>query len=408
MDGENSATRVRIVNGRVVTEELVHEGWCVEFAGPPGRMRITAVGPEQDLRPSGRASHQEPIETIDAGGGYVLPGFIDIHVHGGGGSDFMDATPEDWLRIAAAHACQGTTAMLATTMSASEEALVRVAQTAREVRRRQDERNEGAAGIIGVHLEGPFLNEKARGAQNGAFIRDPSLSLIQKLQEESEGRIRLVTLAPELPGALELIKSLRLDGVYTSCGHTLATYDEVVAAQGAGLSLATHTFNAMGQLHHRQPGVVGAALELDGITAQAIADGIHVHPAVLRILIRAKTPRRVALITDAMRAMGLSPGEYELGGLLVTVRPDGSARLSDGTLAGSVLGMGRAVKNVVRLLGASLPEASVMASLTPATAVGLGATKGRLAAGYDADIVIMDQELEVTRTMVGGRTIYRR
>ncbi len=403
---------VSILNGRVVTEDGVHEGWSVELAGIPGRMRITTVGPGAGRR-VGPTALGPLAEVIDAAGGYVLPGFVDIHVHGGGGSDFMDATPEDWLRIAAAHAQHGTTTMLATTMSAPEEALLAAARTAKEVRRRQgtqgtsDAAAAGAAWIAGLHLEGPFLNEKAKGAQNGAFLREPSLTEVERLHRESGEMVRLVTVAPELPGALDLIRGLRLAGIRTACGHTRATYGEVVAAVGAGLSLATHTFNAMGQLHHREPGVVGAALELDAITAQAIADGIHVHPGVLRILVRAKTPSRLALITDAMRAMGLDPGEYELGGLTVTVRPDGSARLADGTLAGSMLSMDSAVHNAVRLLGVTLPQVSAMASRTPAEAVGLGQTKGRLAVGFDDDIVIMDAEsLEVTRTISGGRTIH--
>jgi len=342
-------------------------------------------------------------EIIEAQGKFVVPGYIDIHIHGGGGSDVMDGDWETINQIAITHSCFGTTSFLPTTMTMSKNKIIKSLQGICKAAKK------GTAGaeILGVNLEGPYINSEKKGAQKEEDIRLPSIEEFIQFQQTSGDLIRLITLAPEIPGAINFIKYLDKQGIIVSVGHSNATYAQVQAAINAGLSHVTHTFNAMRGLHHREPGVVGAALSSPELTVEMIADGIHIHPVVMKILIQVKEIEKIVLITDAMRAAGMSEGIYELGGQEVTV-DKGQARLKDGTLAGSILTMDKAVKNLVNKIGISLPKAIQMASYNPAKSVGVENKKGSLELGKDADIVILNKKLEVELTMVAGKVVYRR
>ncbi|MEA3344856.1 MAG: N-acetylglucosamine-6-phosphate deacetylase, partial [Chloroflexota bacterium] len=266
------------------------------------------------------------------------------------------------------------------------------------IARCMEEGSDGAE-ILGVHLEGPYFNLEKKGAQPASQIRpaDPE----EYGSFFRAGPVRLIALAPEIPGNRGLIPYAIDRGAVVAVGHSVATYEEMLEAVSLGLSQATHTFNGMGGLHHRRPGTVGAALTCDEIYAQVIVDLIHIHPAVVKLLVRAKGPERTVLITDAMRAAGMPDGTYELGGQEVIVR-EGEARLPTGSLAGSTLTMDQAVRNVMRAADLSLSEALRMATITPAYSIGVEDRKGSLETGKDADIILLDEELQVVLTMVRG------
>ncbi|SEO23357.1 N-acetylglucosamine-6-phosphate deacetylase [Paenibacillus sp. OV219] len=346
----------------------------------------------------------EQLETVDGLGGWLLPGFIDMHVHGGGGADFMDASREAYDVITRFHASKGTTRMLATTVTASPEAIAAVLEASEAYRKGGDMPNTV---LEGVHLEGPFISEKWPGAQNPAFIISPRVDLIQAWNEQYPGLMKQVTFAPEKENALALTEYLAANGIVAAAGHTDATYAQVIDAAEAGLTQAVHTFNAMRGLHHREPGTVGAVMTDHRIHAELIADGHHVHPAAIRLLVAAKPKDRVILITDAMAAAGLGDGQYDLGGLVVDVLY-GVARLREGgSLAGSTLTMIDAVRYMLAHTGLSVSEVSQMASGNPARQLGIDDITGSIAEGKLADLVLTDTSFtSVRRTWVNGRQIY--
>jgi N-acetylglucosamine-6-phosphate deacetylase len=339
---------------------------------------------ERAARPPAQAQRVE---------GIIAPGFIDLHVHGGDGADFMDADVSATERILHFHARHGTTALAATTLSASPEDLHAAVASIASV-------SPGAgAEICAIHLEGPYINRERAGAQDPASIRPPDLQEVESLLALAPRMKWQMTVAPEIDGARELIERFR-SRITFSIGHTAAGYDEAVAALAWGASHFTHLFNAMSGLHHRDPGVAGAALTSTRATAELIADGIHVHPAVLRLAAQAM-PHRIALITDAIRACGLADGTYTLYRHDVTVG-GGAARLRDGALAGSLLTMERAVQIMVEQAGLPLPAVLPLATEVPARILGLADRKGKLAAGYDADVVVLSPKLAVERVFVKG------
>ncbi|MGZ0050523.1 N-acetylglucosamine-6-phosphate deacetylase [Brevibacillus gelatini] len=344
-----------------------------------------------------------PATVVTAGTGWICPGFVDMHMHGIDGHDTMDGTPESLQAISTALARYGVTSFLATTMTAPYKELEPVLQNIAQAGR------QGLFGaqVIGIHLEGPWINPRYKGAQKEENIALPKLEAVQRLYGLSQGLMKVVTIAPEQPEALEAIAWLKDQGVIVSAGHTGATFAQAAEAVDAGVRHFTHCFNAMTGLHHREPGVVGAAMYHEQLSTELIADGIHVHPAVMRILYRVKTAERLALVSDSMRAAALGEGTYDLGGQEVRVR-ENQAKLADGTLAGSILTLNRAVGNMVTLSGVPLPEAVEMASHTPASILGYGERKGRLAAGYDADITVLDENFDVTLTFVSGKNVYAR
>jgi N-acetylglucosamine-6-phosphate deacetylase len=330
--------------------------------------------------------------------GILLPGFVDLHVHGGDGADFMDAHEESTERILGFHATHGTTALAATTLSASRSDLHAAVETIARVSASPD----SGAEIIGIHLEGPFLNATRAGAQDRGSIRAADIHEVAALIAQAPRLRWIVTIAPEIEGSRGLIEHFR-DRVLFSIGHTAAEYGEAVAALEWGACHFTHLYNAMTPLHHRDPGVVGAALTSIDATAELIADGIHVHPAALRVAITAM-PRRIALVTDAMRACGLSEGTYRLYEYEVRVA-DGAARLADGTLAGSVLTMDAAVKNMIELAGLPIETVIPLAAEVPARIAGVSDRKGKIERRYDADLVLMNERFEVERVWGRGRAV---
>ncbi len=327
--------------------------------------------------------------------GILVPGFVDVHVHGGDGADFMDAHEEGIERILKFHARHGTTALAATTLSASRADLHNAIET---LRRFAAGTYEGAE-IVAVHLEGPYINIERAGAQDRASIRPSDIHELAALINEAPRLRWMVTLAPEIEGAQALIEHFR-DRVLFSIGHTSADHATAVAALEWGAAHFTHLYNAMTGLHHRDPGVVGAALTSVHATAELIADGVHVHPAALRIAVMTM-PRRLALVTDAMRACGLPQGTYKLYDYEVQVA-DGAARLPDGTLAGSVLTMGDAVKNMVELAGLPLETILPLATEVPARIAGVADRKGKIEIRYDADLVLLSPRFEVERVWTRG------
>ncbi|MBA7579928.1 N-acetylglucosamine-6-phosphate deacetylase [subsurface metagenome] len=346
-----------------------------------------------------------PVETevIDAGNGFVVPGFIDIHVHGGGGSDIMDGKYEAVKQIAATHSRFGTTAFLPTTMTMSKDKIIGSLKSIHEA----FIKGTGAAEILGINLEGPYINPEKKGAQKEKDIKRPSIEEFLEFNQASGNLIRLITVAPEMPGAIDLIRWLHKNGIIASVGHSNATYKQVQEGIKAGLTHVTHTFNAMRGFGHREPGVVGAALSSPKLILEMIADGIHLHPVAMKILIKIKEVGKIVLITDAMRAASKPEGTYNLGDQEVTV-VNGQARLEDGTLAGSVLTMDKAVCNMVDKVGVSLTEAIQMATVSPARCLGVESKKGSLEPGKDADIVILNKKLKVELTMVKGKIVYKR
>lgn len=335
--------------------------------------------------------------------GVVAPGFIDLHVHGAGGVDAADGSLEALRTLCQVHAAHGTVGLCPTVLSSAPEATLRAVEAIRDAAA-ADDAWLPAARVLGSHLEGPFLNPARAGAQPAEHLRAPDRVLMEELLAAAAGSLRIVTLAPELPGALDLVALLVERGVVVGLGHTDATWAEARAAIAAGARLAAHTFNAMRPLHHREPGVLGAVLEDPEVTAEVIADGVHVSGPILRLLRRLKGPERVCLATDCTAALAAPPHAARLGGTPVQV-VDGAVRLADGTLAGSSLTMDRAVANLVDLGGAGLAEALGAASRVPARV--LGRDGGALRPGAPADLVLLDRALRVTEVLVAGKPVAR-
>ena len=385
-----------LVSGGLLPAEFAED--AVPAPGLPGFARADLLIAERRIQAVLPPGAEMDAPRLDADGAIVLPGFIDVHVHGGAGCDTMDASPESLATMARFFAEHGVTSFAATTMTAGhDETLAAV----RAVAAFAEEGSPGAR-LLGVHLEGPYLSPKFPGAQLAEDIRKPNVAEFVELAEA--GPVILITLAPEEAGA-EALMAVAIDaGIAVIIGHTNATYDQCIDAIARGASQATHTYNAMTGLHHRRPGTLGAVLSNDDIYGQLIADNVHVHPAAMKIFARCKGVERAILITDAMRAAGLPAGEYDLGGQPVTVQ-DSQCRLMDGTLAGSVLTMDVALRNFMAACGWSLAEAWPASSRTAATALGLDHELGSIRPGYLADLVVLDGELQVAATIVGGQVI---
>lgn len=366
-----------IENGVLVTEED----------------RIRALGPEADVPVPSQA------QVIDGQGMYLAPGFIELQLNGGFGEDFTD-NPDSIWRVAAQLPRYGVTSFLPTIITCGEDTLN---HALRALRRGRPADFRGAV-PLGLHVEGPFLNPAKKGAHNPAYITAPDARRAADWSPETG--VRLVTLAPELPGAHEVIGVLRNNGVVVSAGHSMATYEEAMEAFSDGITYGTHLFNAQPPLDHRQPGLSAALLRARSVAVGIIPDGIHVHPAMVDLAWRAKGPRGLTLVTDAMAAMGMTPGEYRLGDFTVTV-DETSARLADGTLAGSILTLDAALRNLMDYTGASLVEALPCVTSTPASVLGL-ANVGVIRAGAKADLVLLDQDGYVVLTMTGGDLFYQR
>jgi N-acetylglucosamine-6-phosphate deacetylase len=358
--------------------------------------KIAAVGRR------GKGDLPRGVREIKAAGKTLVPGFVDVHIHGAGGRDVMEGTREALEIIAATVAAHGTTSLVATTVTASEkETLTSVAGIAHFIlNTSQYAARELSAEVLGIHFEGPFISPARRGVHPAKWIVSPSTELLAQLLKEARGTAQILTLAPELPHALELIAAARKAGLVVSLGHTDATYEQAQAAIEAGASHAAHVYNAMRPFSHRETGVIGAVLTSPKVSAELIADGVHVDEAAMRMLVELKTPERVILVSDGMSATGMPDGKYQVGMLEVKVS-GGVARNAEGKLAGSTLTLDRALRNIVAL-GVPLASALRMVTANPARQIGLGARKGVLAPGADADLVLLDDKLEISGVMTRG------
>lgn len=374
-----------INNVNLILEDKVVENGSLVFSEAEGKITKVASYP---LKESG-------MEEIEADGCYLAPGMIDVHIHGGAGFDTMDASAEALNKIARNLAAYGVTGFLPTTMTMEREKI----QSALENIRNIKENGSEGAQVLGAHVEGPFISPDYIGAQNSENLIKPEKELLRDYYDVVE----IVTMAPEVDGALELIKELKENNITASVGHSAASYEDFQKASQAGMDHFTHLYNAMSGLHHREPGLVGAAFDSEA-AVELIVDLIHHHQAVDRFTIEAAGTDRVILVSDAMEAAGLEAGEYELGGQKVIVR-DGAARLESGVLAGSVLTLDKAVRNLMEITDLSLPDIFKMATINPARRLNLEHRLGRLKAGYQADLVLFDQNFRVEKTFVRGKEI---
>jgi N-acetylglucosamine-6-phosphate deacetylase len=375
--------RLMLRGARLVDAAGDHPGTDITIEGG----RIHGVG----------RSRGAPGRMVDAPDAIVTPGFIDVHTHGGGGSNLHTAEAEEILTYGRWAPATGTTAFLVGVVGvpgALPEAQLGAAVAAIE------SGTDGAA-PLGINLEGPYISAEHRGAHAQSWLRAPDIGETERLLTLSAGHLSMMTLAPELPGALAMIRTLVEAGVAVSIGHTDATYEQTQQAIQLGATHMTHCFNAMRPLRHREPGPLGAMVEAAQVRGELIADGVHVHPAAMRVLMRALGTERTVIVTDAQAAAGTHDATFEFAGQPATVT-GGAARLADGTIAGSVLTMDQALRNVLQLDGISLCEAVSMLTLNPARAAGAAARKGRLRAGYDADLLVFDASLTLQATFCRG------
>jgi N-acetylglucosamine-6-phosphate deacetylase len=389
---------IKIHNGRIITPEriipngslLVKDGRIVEIA-------------DLDL--------DVPEATgLDAGGGYISPGFIDIHIHGGGGYDFMDNSVEAFLEIARLHARYGTTAIFPTTLTGSTADIINTLETFKLA----CPLNESGAQMLGMHLEGPYFAMNQRGAQDARYIRDPDPKEYEYILSKSDS-IKRWSAAPELKGAISFAKYLKSRGILVSLAHTDAIYEEVVEAFENGYTLATHMYSGMSGVTRRNAfryaGVIESAFLIDEMDVEVIADGVHLPAPLLKLIVKIKGPGRIALITDAMRAAGMPPGESVIGNLhkgIKVIVEDGVSKLPDrSSFAGSVATADRLVRTMINLGGVSLADAIRMITKTPAEIMHIADRKGSLSVGKDADIVIFDENISVHSTMIKGKIIFQ-
>lgn len=355
---------------------------------------IEAVGPRQDMTlPSGATE-------ISAAGQTAIPGFIDIHIHGAGGHDVMEGTGEAMSTVAQTLARHGTTSFVATTVTASPDDTCRSVEGIARYITQQFETLQPKAEVLGVHYEGPFINKARRGVHPAEWVQLPSAELLQRFVQAAAGKARILTIAPELLGAIPCIHAAREAGIVVAMGHTDATYEQARAGIVHGARHAVHVYNAMRPFSHRDSGVIGAVLTSQEVTAELIADGIHVEEAAMRLLLQAKGAGCVILISDGLSATGMPDGKYMLGNFEVKVS-GGVCRNAEGKLAGSTLTLDRALRNVVAL-GISLPDAVRMLTTNPAKLLGIEFKKGALRTGADADIVLLDENLQLTNVWTRG------
>lgn len=389
---------LKIHNGKILTPYRIFEGTVIVEGS---KIREVVEG---NVEVAGATE-------IDAKGKYISPGFIDIHVHGGGGHDFMDGSEEAFLKIAETHAQYGTTGLMPTTLTSELDELYNTL----ELYKQADKNNTQGAQFLGMHLEGPYFAMTQRGAQDPRYIRNPDPKEYMDILSRSND-IKRWSAAPELKGAIEFGNHLRSKGILVAMAHTDAIYEEALEAFEAGFTLGTHFYSCMSGVSRRNcfryAGVIETAYLLDEMDVEIIADGIHLPAPLLKLIYKIKGPDRIALITDSMRAAGMPPGDSILGskhnGLKVLVE-DGVAKLPDRTsFAGSVATCDRLVRTMITIADVPLLEAVKMAAQTPANILGLGSSKGSLITGKDADIVIFDDNINVSTTIVGGRVIYNK
>lgn len=375
-----------VLNSKIITWQGILHNHVVIFED-----KILGIIPKEQL-----AKYQID-EQIDAEGQYLSPGFIDIHVHGCNGFDTMDEDEKALAFISKGILQTGVTSFLPTTMTMSFD---RIWDSMEHIRQAMGK--SSGAEVLGCHMEGPFIHGDYKGAQDPKYIINPDISKIETYLD----CIKVITIAPEVAESSDFIKACVQRGIVVSIGHSSATYEQAMEAIGAGVSQMTHTFNALPPLHHRLPGAIGAAMDSE-IACELIVDNLHVHPAMQRILLKAKGLEKIILITDAMRASLLGEGEYDLGGQNVIVK-EGEARLPNGVIAGSVLSLNKAVRNFMENTGIDLVSAIRLVTLNPAKQIKMDHNKGSIEIGKDADMVLCNDELEIFATFVKGNLLFRR
>jgi N-acetylglucosamine-6-phosphate deacetylase len=386
-------SKLAIFTKKVITPDTIIPQGLVLVEGT----KILDVGTRSSL-----AFDESEFEALHFEQGTLVPGFIDVHIHGARGRDIMEGT-RDAIEVVSKHlASHGTTSYLATTVTASP---IETIQAVENLGRLVPEETGGAR-ILGLHLEGPFISQEKRGVHPPEFIRAPSTRIFDELLKMSNAHVRLITVAPEVPGGLDFIQHIRSKGVLVSLGHSNATYEVARQAIRAGASNATHTFNAMRDFSHREPGVLGAVLTESMVWTELIADGAHVDPVAIQMLLKCKGHRRILLVTDAISAAGMPDGDFQLGSLLIKVS-QGVCRVPEGALAGSTLSLDRALQNMIRWTGLPLEEAVYMTSRNAAESIGVADRKGSIRPGYDADLVLLDDGLHVRATICEGKLVHQ-
>lgn len=392
--------KIKIINGRVITSHrIIDHASLLISDGIITEISEKKINSKADV-------------TLDAGGNYISPGFIDIHIHGGGGSDFMDGSVKDFLTIAETHLQYGTTALVPTTLTAEKEDLLNTL----DVYKKANAKNKAGAQFMGMHIEGPYFAMSQRGAQDPRYIRKPDKKEYSEIIEKAGGIIARWSAAPEIEGAMEFGRYLQAHNILPAIAHTDAVYDDVVNAFENGYTLATHFYSGMSGVSRRNAfrfaGVIESVYLMDEIDAEIIADGVHLPAPLLKLIYKVKGVDRIALITDAMRAAGMGPGESILGskknGLKVIVE-DGVAKLPDrSSFAGSVATTDRLVRTMINVAGISLIEAVRMMSLTPARIMKIQQRKGSIALGKDADILIFDEDIQIQSVIVDGKILHNK
>ncbi|WP_027340761.1 N-acetylglucosamine-6-phosphate deacetylase [Halonatronum saccharophilum] len=380
------------INAKVIGEDkIVEEGYLklkdgiiVEFGEMAKELQVN-----------------EGSNIIDLQGDYLSPGIIDIHTHGAGGSDIMDGNFNAFRIISEAKASQGVTALLATTLTASHQRLKEVSQKLNSYLSSKD----NLGNIIGLHLEGPYINGKKKGAQREDQIRPPRLNEVKELYDVLGDKLKLVTLAPEIKGSKEVIKYLVAKGVVVGAGHSNASEEEVKESFKWGLDHGTHLFNGMRALHHREPGVLGALLLDEEATVEIIADGHHLHPSIIEMVFKLKKMEKIIPVSDSIRASDMEDGVYDLGGQEVKIK-GGIARLESGNLAGSTTELRKSLKNIIEITGLELVQAIKLISLNPARRLNIDDKKGSIKVGKDADLTILNSKFKVKGTFIEGREVY--
>ena len=347
--------------------------------------KIVGVGKDEEL--SGAYAD----DVIYGKGQYLAPGFIDIHNHGNSGYDVMDSTEEALDRMAEFHLRNGVTSFLGTVITSSYENMIKASKNIVQYENKEDKSQ-----LLGIHLEGPFFSIDKKGAQPAEYIKTPNMEDMKEIVQISNGNLKMVSLAPEKQGALEIISFLASEGITVAMGHSNGTFEETKSGIDHGATVATHLYNGMRSFSHREPGIIGAALT---------DDRVHLHDAAVKIALKMKGTDKIILVSDAMRAAGLEDGDYELGGQKVIVK-DGAARLESGSLAGSTLNLRDAVFNMVHYLNVPIHYAIRMASLTPAKAIGVDRYKGSIEVGKDADLILLDGDINIVASIVGGNPIW--
>lgn len=381
-----------IINGKIIKQDTILEGQVLVYD-----KKIVKIIPKEEFEQELLIQKTAYTEILDASEDYVSPGFIDLHIHGAGGKDIMDGELDALQTISKVIAANGTTGFLPTTITMPIE---RIRDSFEVIKQAMQGEIQGAR-ILGAHMEGPFINKKYKGAQNETYIKETDFENIRGYEEV----IKILTYAPELDRDLSFLKKIKENTVISvSLGHSNANYEEAMLAIQNGVSRITHLFNAMIPFGHRNPGIIGAAFN-QPVSCEIIADNIHIHPGIYQTLINIKGKDKIILITDSIRAGCMKDGISELGGQKVIVKEE-AARLEDGTLAGSILTLNRAIQNIYENTSLTLFDAVALASINPAKDIGIESYKGSLDLGKDADITIFDEAFQIKKTIVEGRTIF--